>query len=317
MVWISRDVRIDTAYPRHGRDNIIHIWSMPTERSSAILNSGAMTDLPAPALVMDLPVNALNYCGYAMVTLASEESSLKAYIVVPHTLESAWIDVYELPTKRRVVEALGRPDIIVPGAHRPAIVMSIQARIHSHRLDIVSGMEDGHVTAWSLSLETWEAQQLWSYKSHIETVLCLYLAPCHDFVVSVGADRSIVHLRLESEAKPSVYTAQRPGQACVAIRDDERIVAVGSWDGTTRIYANPNMELLVTLKYHKESVQAVAFPRSDRVHVVDTLDDTSSYEDDEDETKMAPYHLPPWLACGSKDGRISLWKLPVIPDHTL
>lgn len=288
---------------------------MPTERSSTLLGSGAITDLPEPTLIMDLPVNSLNYCGYAMVTLASEENSLKAYMVVPHTLESAWLDVYELPAKRRVVEALGRSHVIASGAQRPPIIMAIQARIHSHHLDIVTGMEDGHVIAWSLSLDTWEAHQLWSYKPHIETVLALGLAPCHDYVLSVGADRSIVQIGLNSNVRPIVYTTQRPGQACVAIRDDEKVVVVGCWDGTARVYACAKMELLASLRYHKESIQAVAFPRNTQVHMVDTLDDTSSYEEDEFESKTVADHLPPWLACGSKDGRISLWKLPFILDH--
>lgn len=289
---------------------------MPTERSTALLGSGALSDLPAPSLMMELPVNSLNYCGFAMVTQASDAHDLKAYMVVPHTLESAWLDVYELPTKRRVVEALGRSQGIASGAHRPAIVMALQARIHENCLEIVSGMEDGHVTAWSLPLDTWEAQQLWSFKPHIETVLALGLAPSQDYVVSVGADRSMVQIGFKKDSKPATYTAPRPGQACVALRDDDKMMAVGGWDGTTRLYKRPTMELWTSLRYHRESVQALAFPRHDQVHTIDTLDETSSYEEeDEDETNRVSCPLPPWLACGSKDGRISLWKLPLMQDH--
>lgn len=272
-----------------------------------------MTDLPAPSLVMEWPVNALNYCGYAMVTKATEDSSLKAYMIVPHSLESAWLDVYELPSKRRLVEALGRSQ--VSHTQRPAIVMALQARLRSNCLDIVSGMEDGSVTAWSVSLDDLAVQLLWTHKPHRETVLAMDLAPSHNYVVSVGADSSIVQIPLEQDAEPVIYAAQRPGQACVSIRDDERIIAVGHWDGTTRVYARPHMELLASLAYHKECVQAVAFPRSDTVHMVDTFDDTSSYEEEELDKTVA-HRLPSWLACGSKDGRISLWNIPFTQDGT-
>ncbi|WFD26736.1 Astra associated protein 1 Asa1 [Malassezia nana] len=250
----------------HGRDNKVCVWQMPTERRSALLTSGAMTDLPAPSLVMEWPVNALNYCGYAMVTKTTEDSSLKAYMIVPHSLESAWLDVYELPTKRRLVEALGRSQ--VSHTQRPAIVMALQARLRSNRLDIVSGMEDGSVTAWSVSLDDLAVQLLWTHKPHRETVLAMDLAPSHNYVVSVGADASIVQISLKQEAEPVIYAAHRPGQASVSIRDDERIIAVGHWDGTTRVYARPDMEILASLSYHKESVQAVAFPRRDSVHTL-------------------------------------------------
>ena len=64
----------------------------------------------------------------------------------------------------------------------------------------------------------------------------------------------------------TTHRTKHPGNACIAIRDDGRVCAVGGWDGGIRLYSTKNLKPLGTLRYHKTSVQALVFAHSRRGH---------------------------------------------------
>lgn len=312
MVFLLRTFYL--ANCRHGRDNKICVWRMPSEQVPAALTSSLAKDLPEPTLVLTLDVNALNYCAYDMTVQACTQDGLKGWVAVPHTLESAWIDVYELPSKRRIVEALGRQDVLRTGAERPAIVMALQCCRTNDGHTLCAGYEDGTIQAWTFDYD-WTPTLLWTHKPHAESVMALALAPDRTYVVSVGADRALVQTALLADALPRSYDATRPGHASVAIDARGHTMAVGCWSSKTHLYTLPSMSKTMTLPYHKEGIYAVAYSRYGPTHTlaVHQNDSDCSSEDDQNSTKAPTHEI---LACGSKDGRVSLWNIPTTgPDE--
>lgn len=279
---------------------------MPSERTAALLSSSDATELARPQLLWEMGVNSLNYCAFDLVAdMPKSSMALDGYVAVPHTLDAAWIDVYELPTRRRVVEALGRKSST--GSGRPPIVMALQLCRTAHGLAICAGYEDGSLHAWSLDTTSWTATTLFAAKPHAETVLGLCTTGTPPRVLSVGADYVVASTPLEADAAPRGHALRRPGHACVAARGDGQVLAIGGWDAMVRMYALPGLQPLAVLSYHKDSIQALGYERCDDVHVLPDMDDGSS----DDSHARASW---PWLAAGSKDGRVSLWQLPFTPE---
>lgn len=75
------------------------------------------------------------------------------------------------------------------------------------------------------------------------------------------------------------------------------------------MYALPDMQALAALRYHRESVYALAFvQRRDAVHVLPDEEEGSEESDEEPRRGSgASLRTLRLLAAGGKDGRISLW----------
>ena len=266
-------------------------------------------ELDPPERLLRLDVNALNYCAYDMALRDADE--LSGWLAVPNTLESAWIDVYALPERKRVAEAVGRQGVLGRGLERPPIVMGLRLAFEDGVLRLVAGYEDGSVQAWVLSETSTglHAELSWSHRPHTESVMALTLTPAHDRVVSVDADARLAQCVLAESTQPEVWTLPRPGNASVAMRDDARVLAVGGWDGAVRVFSR-DAQLLATLVYHKEGVSAVAYIRQGRVHMLAVPEADS----DEELAHPVPRHL---LVAGAKDGRVSLWDVPFTRDDVM
>lgn len=81
-----------------------------------------------------------------------------------------------------------------------------------------------------------------------------------------------------------------------------------------RLHSASSFRALAVLQYHKDSVYSLAFGHQishdphEEAGVDEKESDSSS---DEDESTDAEHvERERWLACGGKDGRISLWNLP-------
>jgi hypothetical protein len=71
-----------------------------------------------------------------------------------------------------------------------------------------------------------------------------------------------------------------------------------------RLFSTKSFKPLGTLKYHKSSVQAIAFAHPLASQEGEVLDDE---DDDFDTTDRA--NRARWLIAGSKDNRVSIWSL--------
>ncbi|WFC97864.1 Astra associated protein 1 Asa1 [Malassezia yamatoensis] len=259
-------------------------------------------ELDPPQHVLRVDVNALNYCAYDLATTTEER--LEGYLAVPNTLESAYIDIYALHDKKRIIEAVGHAGVLGRGLERPPIVMSLCLTIREGLTWLVAGYEDGSVQAWTMSMSDAHptTELCWSLRPHKESVMALTLTPDHQAVVSVGADQRLVRITLNLHPAVDTFSLPRPGNASVAVRADQQISAVGGWDGGVRIVSQTK-KLLATLLYHKQGIGSVAFIRR---NLVNTLT-IAEMDSDEEDSRIVPAHL---LAVGAKDGRVSLWDTP-------
>lgn len=92
---------------------------------------------------------------------------------------------------------------------------------------------------------------------------------------------TIFNVNLKGVIANRVINFQKTGIGAVVLRPDQRILAVGCWNGTLKIFSWKSVTALAVLPPHDHSVQTIAF------------------------TNQPPY----LFAAGCKDGRISIWDL--------
>lgn len=141
------------------------------------------------------------------------------------------------------------------------------------------------------------------------------------------------------------HSVKQIGNASVALTPEEAVVAVGGWDGKTRLFSAATGKPLGTLPFHRDTVQVVAFPsparpsaptqsdptgRSDEQDGADSqsaadfvsVDETmeiggSGSSDDTDDDDDYDGHTSSrggrraarWMATGGKDTKVALWEL--------
>ncbi|GAK63415.1 WD40 repeat-like protein [Moesziomyces antarcticus] len=242
----------------HSRDNNVHLWKLPHSPPAP----GSLSQVEGaqePQLIMSVGVNALNFskCAYD-----------DGRIAVPNALDAAYIDVIELPSGVRVVEAIGRPDIKRTAGSRMPIVMSL----HLVAGGVVAGYEDG-------------AQ----------------------FGVSVGADDRIARFDLLS-GETQLLQTKTPGKASVAIAPDANTFVVGAWDGSIRAYSMADLTELGNLSYHSETVECLEFASVPNPDDDDDDDEDDSSDGHSSQHTPSARHNQLVLAAGGRDGKISLWK---------
>ncbi|UZJ55940.1 hypothetical protein CBS101457_005260 [Exobasidium rhododendri] len=294
-----------------GRDNTLQLFALSNldYLTSAVLPSRIKSELPVPECLLTLDINSLNYCPFSALSSQSAPEERGLLAAVPFTLDSGYIDIYHLPSKRRVVTAIGKADLATKSvkASRAAIVMSLQM-IEAEGQDvyrILAGYEDGYVKMWKVEEGT--ASLEWSERQHTESIMAVAVSKDEDFAVSVAADHRVVRYDMSGKAEPKSIASNSAGHACIAIREDGELIAIGGWDGCVRLY-NADLEQLGSLRYHKDTVQALSFVQSRDLAVNKQSgedDDTDSGSESDGTSDDQTKHL---LVSGGKEGRICLWK---------
>jgi hypothetical protein len=158
--------------PSSGRDNQLHTYSIQDFRTltSEVLPSRIQAELPVPKLSDSLDINSLNYCPFSALANGITESQ-GILVAVPHTVDSGYIDVYDLSTKTRIATAIGKGDLQTKGvqASRAAIVMSMQMLKMENAgiVCIIAGYEDGYVKRWNL--QDGKGTLEWAERKHSES----------------------------------------------------------------------------------------------------------------------------------------------------
>ncbi|KAL1967998.1 hypothetical protein VTN77DRAFT_2415 [Rasamsonia byssochlamydoides] len=338
--------------------------SLPVERSS---KSSSATTTAQPWLVHSLAVNALNFCAFSLcfvpeavgsstciqegrddVDQSSEKkdqeiatevnassSSLMnqrkqrdpLLLAVPNALNSGAIDIFHLPSERRV------STIPADASVQTGMVMAVNIFLSSQggELYVLSGYEDGHVMVYTTSDHTngplsssvpWRWEKLYASRPHTQPVLSLDVSPGKEkgnYFLTSSADALIVKhpipqvARSGSKAKGKqkeeetkeeqktplkVLNTKHAGQQGLRVRSDSKIFATAGWDARVRVYSCKTMKELAVLKWHKEGCYSVAFAEileeeEDREGGVSSSTTASTSSDGRDNEDFLDLTAPP------------------------
>ncbi|KAJ5098303.1 hypothetical protein N7532_005304 [Penicillium argentinense] len=348
----------------HGRDHKLCVWRLRKEDEDLLDKS-----LPVDATVSDqnqrtqpwllhsLPVNALNFCAFSMsfIDMTSKEMSgdeskpedaprKDILFAVPNALDSGGIDIFHLPSERRLTTIRSDPAI------KTGMVMGVNLFVTpSGDIFVTSAYEDGHVMAFvrrgpldSSSLDPnyiasnpWTWEKLYGSRPHTQPVLSIDTSPTRDFFFSSSADALIIKHPIPTSSQSSTIGNQEDlpmktintkhsGQQGLRIRGDGKVLATAGWDSRVRVYSCKTMKELAVLKWHKEGCYAVAFGEANSTTQPASSAKTEPEEPDEKDNTTQRYDASlanihqqrnhkiqqtHWLAVGSKDGKISLWDI--------
>jgi len=137
----------------------------------------------------------------------------------------------------------------------------------------------------------------------------------NSLALTVSADHLVGRYDLINASKPEIgastaciaHRTKHPGNACIAVRDDGKVCAIGGWDGKIRLYSTKTLKPLGTLSYHKEGCQAVSFAHS--LSEDSAPEDSDENSDDEEMGTVEKEARGRWLVAAGKDTRVSIWEM--------
>ncbi|KAL4802375.1 WD40-repeat-containing domain protein [Aspergillus unguis] len=346
----------------HGRDHKLRVWRFRAQ-DEEILQKTLPVDAAQPAasqtqtqiqpwLVHSLPVNALNFCAFSMIFVSPDESKERneepeegsdippssALFAVPNALDSGAIDLFHLPSERRICTIPTDPAV------KTGMVMAakITRLSGSNDLHVAAAFEDGHVMVFGCggvfnstkpfvnASRDWRWERLYISRPHSQPVLSIDLVPSGEYIISSSADAILAKhpiplLGSSTRETPlkSVNT-MHAGQQGLRVRSDSKIFSTAGWDSRVRVYSCKTMKELAVLKWHKEGCYAVAFANvasapdtgtsapevppeeNDEQGIIHRGDFSLAQVQRQRSLKVQNTH---WLAAGSKDGKISLWDI--------
>lgn len=328
---------------RHGRDHKLRVWqltdvSLEGETLDAELPAGeglSKTKRREPWLQHSMAVSALNFCAFAFCAALRdgerEYGPGQAFIVVPNALDSGGIDIFHLPSERRVSVLKADAQI------KTGMVMALDVFHHpeTRLLTMVSGYEDGstmvHQRRPLVSLcEKWLWERILCTRPHSQPVLSLNTTPSKNFYFTSSADDVVAKVAIptsslngDENSKPAkIANTKHSGQQDLTLRNDGRIFATAGWDSRIRVYSAKTLNELAVLKWHRDGCYSIAFAG---IFLSGLLE--ASAETVNGQTLLAPKEsgetaleairhqrsskakMTHWLAAGGKDGKISLWDI--------
>ncbi|EIW84057.1 WD-40 repeat-containing protein [Coniophora puteana RWD-64-598 SS2] len=112
----------------HGRDNKLYVWQRVEESEAVRVGGAAVTTYderegaPPPPRILELDVNALNYCRFSVLPFSRTDEQAAAgpngdtqkadpcLLAVPNLVDSSLADIWTLPSCVRLHAAIGAPD---------------------------------------------------------------------------------------------------------------------------------------------------------------------------------------------------------------
>jgi WD40 repeat protein len=297
-------------------------------------------------------VNALNFCAFSMTFIdmpaakpsendQQDPSATRHNVLfaVPNALDSGGIDIFHLPSERRLTTIKSDPSV------KTGMLMAVSIFISPlGYIFVASAFEDGHVMVFmhkgplnpssfelsNINSNPWKWNKLYASRPHTQPVLSLDVSPSHDYFISSSADTLLIKHPIPSPGSAGFIPAENytedktlktvntkhSGQQGLRIRNDGKVFATAGWDSRVRVYSGKTMKELAVLKWHKDGCYAVAFGEVNPV----ISEDSNSQESTQEaapQRSLATVHQQRsqkiqqthWLVAGSKDGKISLWDI--------
>lgn len=69
--------------------------------------------MPIPECIRSLDINSLNYCSFSALNFGDDDDgkARDVMVAVPHTVDSGYIDVYDIKSEKRIATAIGKADM--------------------------------------------------------------------------------------------------------------------------------------------------------------------------------------------------------------
>ncbi|KAJ3530838.1 hypothetical protein NM688_g7655 [Phlebia brevispora] len=290
----------------HGRDNKLHVWTLMNETETQLGESAVTPGLSAPTLKYSMDVNALNYCRFSLLPLSNAVEST-ALIALPNLVESSLVDVWELPSQKRLHAAIGKTAGGVSSDGRGGEYPTGR-RVTCFHVGLCqpksADFDRRHRLGKTLDGEASQRNR---------PVMAMSVSRDAKVALTVSVDHIIGRYDLQAAQQQedvttacTVHRTKHPGNGSVTIRDDGRVCAVGGWDGKVRLFSTKSLKPLGILDYHKKSCQCAIFARLTK----DAREDRNHEEDSDDEmSKEEKEERSRWLIVGSQDTRVSIWPL--------
>lgn len=238
---------------------------------------------------------------------------------VPNALDSGGIDIFHLPSERRICTIASDPSI------KTGMVMAVNLFLSQcGDVNVVSAYEDGHVMAFvhrgpispatleigQLTSNPWKWERLYTTRPHSQPVLSLDTAPTHDYFITSAADALITkhpinspssagHIPAATRTEDSplkIVNTKHSGQQGLRIRNDGKVFATAGWDSRVRVYSGKTMKELAVLKWHKEGCYAVTFGEVNRPTQSGTSNQPLDPQQQPDETEQTQVFRAPSLS---------------------
>ncbi|KAL0944549.1 WD repeat-containing protein [Colletotrichum truncatum] len=325
----------------HGRDHRLVVWQLGRDDEAALSKKLPLDETseprPQPQILHIVDVNTMNFCSFASCVPrkgdATEATDL--LLAVPNTLASESVDIYELPSQRRLhtVKTSDKNGMVMALALLYVDGALPGSPSANGTLTLVAAYENGLATVLQLTTNgTWSTVYL--SKIHQQPILSLDVVADQQYFLTSGADAVVAKHPLPGpnsagEEQPvqhplKISNTRHAGQQGLRVRDDGRIFATAGWDSAVRVYSSKTLKEVATLKWHQVGCYAVVLASVS----VDPRAGDNGVASSEAHSQELPRDLVPrlgqltvkdrrilqaqtahWLAAGSKDGKISLWDI--------
>ncbi|TIB12692.1 hypothetical protein E3P92_02504 [Wallemia ichthyophaga] len=198
----------------HGRDNLVKVWSVSGacgDSDDNNDNNDSDDTYTPPPLTHEFHVNALNFCNVSACTVQTQThaqtQAQTLWVAAPHLADSARIDVWELPSTKRVHRSIGVGEIShfhYPdgrGEAKTGLCMALemyeysqcrqheQEQEHTPSLRLLAAYEDGSLVLFELGHSRWI--QLWRVRLHNEAIMDLCVTSDKRYAYTVSVDRCV------------------------------------------------------------------------------------------------------------------------------
>ncbi|XP_064392367.1 guanine nucleotide-binding protein subunit beta-like protein 1 [Halichondria panicea] len=263
---------------------ILSVNSLPTNNYLlSQLRSNVVTawDLEKECQLSSMSIDRTGFCKLAVLAEGAIQSNLSMDCFVVAHFERGKVNVYDYKTQ----SCMTTLSVETPGDRGMCMCVCMYNEESTGVTYVFGGFEDGSIVLW----DTRQCQkELASIKLFLEPVMCMAMDSEKSSIVAGSATNIVekVYFSKDKIQKKFSVEIKNPGVASLAVRNGGKIFCTGGWDGRIRIFGSKKGKHLAVLNYHSSTVNTCYFIQTSAQSVNSNL-----------------------IVCGSKDERVSIWKI--------